>query len=455
MRLATKEQELRRSVEFDIAGGLRERCEANPPQMGRPGRGGVPPVGGRDSGGGGRGAGRGGPGRAGGAGRGGGAPVGTGAYQDFAYTVDGQPTAADAPPLPTDREGTEASTYWTGGGFGRALVVPLASEGPCAFVLARIPPRPGEFRDQLQALALVVFSVLAAAWFAAGPVIPKLRRLADGVRQSAASRTPNRWRLKGRARWPRSRWPSTRPAGQARAHLMEVEAREEALRGFVANTTHDIAIPLTVLQGHLADLDRELAAEPEHRERVRAAMREAHFMASLLRNLGAAITLEESHAAVVCSPVDLSALVERVVARHRPIARAVGVELNMAVPDPPLAASSDLTLLEQALGNLVDNAIRYNHAGGHVAVLLDRAGDGFVLSVTDDGPGVKDDELAQLTTRWFRGSDARTRRPDGKGLGLAIRQRIGEAAGPDAGIRAARRGRVARADPRRRAGRRR
>ena len=53
-------------------------------------------------------------------------------------------------------------------------------------------------------------------------------------------------------------------------------------------------------------------------------------------------------------------------------------------------------------------------------MLLDRAGDGFVLSVTDDGPGVTDEELAQLTTRWFRGSEARTRRPDGKGLGLAI-----------------------------------
>jgi signal transduction histidine kinase len=143
-------------------------------------------------------------------------------------------------------------------------------------------------------------------------------------------------------------------------------------------------------------------------------------MASLLRNLATATTLDESSAPIVFSPVDLSALVERVVARHRPISRASGVELNLAVPDPPLVAPSDHTLLEQALSNLVDNAIRYNHAGGHVAVLLDRAGDGFVLSVTDDGPGVTDEELAHLTTRWFRGSEARTRRPDGHGLGLAI-----------------------------------
>ena len=84
---------------------------------------------------------------------------------------------------------------------------------------------------------------------------------------------------------------------------------------------------------------------------------------------------------------------------------------------------SDHTLLEQALGNLVDNAVRYNRPGGHVAVLVDRRGDDFVLSVEDDGPGVSGGDLARLTMRWFRGSDARTRRHGGKGLGLAIAPR--------------------------------
>jgi signal transduction histidine kinase len=153
---------------------------------------------------------------------------------------------------------------------------------------------------------------------------------------------------------------------------------------------------------------------------VRAAVQEAHYMGSLLRNLGAATTLDGQAGHVVPSPVDLSALVERVVARHRPIARASGVDLNAAVPDPPLVCPSDPTLLDQAVSNLVDNAVRYNHDGGHVAVLLDHTDRGFALSVIDDGPGVNDEELAQLTKRWFRGSEARTRRPDGKGLGLAI-----------------------------------
>lgn len=454
MRLGAKEEELRLSVANDLANGLQDRCEADPPATGRPGRGGLRPPqregpqgreGGRGGqppeGRGGEGA-RGGPPQRGGPpppgdGARGGPPRGGegprrepgpganrpggagGAYQYYAYDAAGRPSAADAPELPAVRDGAASTKYWAGSGFGVALVVPLGGEGPCAYLLARIPPRPAELRDQLQALLLVVLSVLGAAWFAAGPVIGRLRCLGDAVRQSAASHYATPVPTAGRDEVAALASAFNEAGQQVRSHLVDLQAREETLREFVANTTHDVAIPLTVLQGHLAALDAELAS-PEHREHVRAAVQEAHYMGSLLRNLGAATTLDGAVVAVALSPVDLSALVERVVARHRPIARASAVELNAAVPDPPLVFASDPTLLDQAVSNLVDNAVRYNHAGGHVAVLLDHTDRGFALSVIDDGPGVSDEELAQLTKRWFRGSEARTRRPDGKGLGLAI-----------------------------------
>ena len=100
---------------------------------------------------------------------------------------------------------------------------------------------------------------------------------------------------------------------------------------------------------------------------------------------------------------------------------ALCVRLARKLPEAAQGARADRwRLLEQALGNLVDNAVRYNHTGGHVAVVLDAHGAGFTITVTDDGPGVTETALAQLTERWFRADDARTRRPDGQGLGLAI-----------------------------------
>lgn len=427
MRLRTKEDELRQSVAFDVASGLRTRCEATPPQTGRPGRGGNPPrssvwdLTASDAGprGGRRPPGSGADGTRGRTQRGALASGGSGAYEYFAYDRSGHTDAADAPPLPAERSGESTTTYWTRSGPGVALVVPLGADGPCAYILARIPPRPAELRDQTQALVLVVISVLAAAWIAAGPVISRLRRLADGVRQSAASHYADPVAVEGQDEVSRLAAAFNDAAQRIRVHVLDVQSREETLRCFVANTTHDVAIPLSVLQGHLAELVPELLT-PAQRQRLQGAVREAHYMGSLLRNLATATRLDGPNEPLALSLVDLSAVVERVVTRHQPIARASGVELNMAVPESPLVLTSEPTLIEQALSNLVDNAVRYNNAGGHVAVVLDREESGFLLSVTDDGRGVAEAELAHLTSRWFRGSDARTRRPDGRGLGLAI-----------------------------------
>jgi signal transduction histidine kinase len=206
-----------------------------------------------------------------------------------------------------------------------------------------------------------------------------------------------------------------------RAHLARLEQRDQALRSFLANTTHDVMVPLTVLQGHLASL-REAAAAgraPEPGLWV-AALQEAHYMASLLHNLGAAAKLEAAESLVLSHPVLLGELVERVVARHRPVAEPAGVELVYFVPERPLETLADVTLIEQALSNLVHNAVRYNRRGGHVAVVLEEVDGRFALRVLDDGPGVGNAELERLRERAYRTDEARARHPDGLGLGLSI-----------------------------------
>lgn len=402
LRLGAMEDTLRSAVDNDLAFGLKDRCESGIGPPPAPGRGPFFP---------------------GGPGGPGGRPGGPGprAYVLFTYTPGGASLSDGAPALPAE----PVSTFWTGVGRGVQLRFEIGGNGHCALGLARMMPRPGQLRDQLVAVALVVLSVLGGVWLAAGSVISRMRRLADDVRQSAAStydrpvRTDDDDEVASLAR------AFNDASATVRAHVHEIQAREETLRQFVANTTHDVAIPMSVLQGHLSNLESALAghadADAAAREHLRHAIGETHYMASLLRNLAVATKLGDSSAPLALGPVSLSELVERVVVRHRPISRASNVELDYAVPGAPLVLHTDATLFEQVLSNLVDNAIRYNVAGGHVAVVLDSAAaNGFVLSVTDDGVGVSAEDLAHLTTRWFRGSEARTRRPDGKGLGLAI-----------------------------------
>jgi len=321
----------------------------------------------------------------------------------------------------TDR----ASSAWTTPeGRGRQTAVRLsAGSAPCQILLARMRPRPGELRERMVGLGAVVFVVMLAVTIAAGPTLARIRRLADAVRASTSRAQNTDITMSGNDEVTALASAFNQARRQVRTHLDEVEARERTLREFVANTTHDVAVPLTVLQTHLSALE-QTAVDGDVSVRVRDAMREAHYMGSLLRNLSAASRLDGG-VPIDARPLDLAALVERVVARHQPLARASGVDLNMAIPSVPIVVHADATLAEQAVGNLVDNAIRYNHRGGHVAVVLDHSPpsdpvSGFVLRVSDDGVGVEAAELPQVATRRFRGGAARSRRPDGQGLGLAI-----------------------------------
>lgn len=339
-----------------------------------------------------------------------------------AYDRSFQPSDPTAPELPASIKsalaaGDEAASERRDGGLLVAVKMPW-DEGPCAVVAAFRPDLPTF--DTPPALLvgglLLCAGFLAAVWLASGPVVRRIRALAGDVRRSAAARYAEPVREDGGDEVALLARAFNEAGREVRAHLSEVEEREATLRTFVANTTHDVMLPLTVLQGHLANLRRDAAGEP----RLAAAAEEAHYIGSLLQNLSAAAKLEggrplERH------PFDVAALVERVVARHRPVASAAGVALEHAVPEGALWAEGDVTLVEQAVGNVVHNAIRHNRPEGHVAVVLDEAGpDAFLLRVADDGPGVPDDQRARLGERRFRTEEARQRHPDGLGLGLSI-----------------------------------
>ena len=398
--------QLRTAVELDLATGLLARCEANPPREGRPGLGG-----------------RGRPQRRG---------QGSGredrprrrlpelvAYEYFAYDEHGRPSASDAPSLPVDDR--RLSSWWPLLIDGPSLVVSAAPSGPCATLLARIPIRPGERRSQAQALVLVLVSVGLAVWLSGVPLVTRLRRLEAAVRASAESHYAEKVPVEGRDEIAAVAVAFNEAQDAIRQQMAESRTRADDLRRHVANTAHDIGTPLTTLQGTLAELERTVPAALATASLMHDAMREAHYMSSLLRNLSTVVALDARADAAVVTPIDLSVLVERVAARHAAMARAHEVSLNHATPGHPVMVHGDPTLAEQLLSNLVDNAIRYNRPGGKVAVVLDvDRGGAFDLSVTDDGPGVPEHEFAQLTTRWYRSDEARTRRPEGTGIGLAI-----------------------------------
>jgi signal transduction histidine kinase len=308
------------------------------------------------------------------------------------------------------------------------------SGGRCAIILARRNELHREpYHEYLWSVLPVLGALLASVLAAAGPVVRRIRLLTADVRRAAETRYEQPVRVTGNDEVTELARAFNDAGARVRAHVATLEERNRTLREFLANTTHDVMIPLTVLQGHLSSLRERLESRgPLREEEIVPALQEAQYLGALLHNLGAAAKLEAGEPLVERHPVDLSALVERVVARHRPVAGPADIAIEFGVPERPVMASGDVTLIEQAVSNVVHNAVRYNRAGGHVAVLLEEEPSArFRLRVLDDGPGVAEDELARLVERRRRGNDARQRHPGGLGLGLHIACTVAERHGFD------------------------
>jgi len=206
--------------------------------------------------------------------------------------------------------------------------------------------------------------------------------------------------------------------------IERIERRSIELQRHLADVAHDLRTHISSL--HIA-IEQAIDAneDTDVGKLLSGAMGDAVYLAALTSNLRLASVMREGWEPSASGvDVDLSEVVDRVVTRARFFAKRKGIALDSAVPDGATRAGCDPVAAEQAISNVVENAVTHGEQGQHVAVLLERSGPGFVLTVVDDGPGVPEAELPRLGERTFRSDEARQRDPRGSGLGLAITSEV-------------------------------
>ncbi len=202
--------------------------------------------------------------------------------------------------------------------------------------------------------------------------------------------------------------------------------RLEAIRQeFVANVSHELKTPI----GALALLAETLAATDDPAEAERRTdllIEEAHRLGRVIDDLLELSEVEGRDRRR--APVDLSALVEEVVAKLTRHAEQVGVQIELELA-PDQICLADSLQLGSAVTNLVDNALKY--ADGHSPVTVAvRPGDGFAdVVVRDRGIGIPQHDLERVFERFYRVDKARSRGTGGTGLGLAIVRNVARAHG--------------------------
>ncbi len=222
------------------------------------------------------------------------------------------------------------------------------------------------------------------------------------------------------------------PAGKARGVLVvlhdisELKRLENVRREFVANVSHELRTPLTSIKGFVETLLE--GAMDNERERVRfLEIIEGHVnrLNAIIKDILTLSRLEKEarNGDVALHVSSLGGVVREAVEVCMPRAREKRLQLEMG-PVSDRRARINPSLLEQAIINLIDNAIKYSDADTEVTVSCIADEENVRISVTDHGPGIPEEHLPRLFERFYRVEKARSRKLGGTGLGLSIVKHI-------------------------------
>ena len=210
----------------------------------------------------------------------------------------------------------------------------------------------------------------------------------------------------------------------------ELERSEYQRRNLTADVAHELRTPLHIIQGNIEGLrDGIYQASPEHIETI---LDEIHLLTHLVDDLQTLSRAEAGELSLEIGSVNVTELLNDVSASFSGQAQSLGMDLRVELQEDAqdLTIAGDWHRLDQVLGNLVANALRYTPVGGSVSLEAGPALEGVFISVSDTGAGIPAEDLPYVFDRFWKGDRARSRSGNaGSGLGLAIARQLVRAHG--------------------------
>jgi len=218
--------------------------------------------------------------------------------------------------------------------------------------------------------------------------------------------------------------------------ITELKRLEDVRREFVANASHELRTPLTSVRGYLETLLDEGFEDPATAERfVRIVLDETNRLNAIINDVLSLARVEKDteDRQILLEPMPLLDIVNASITQCAELAAARRIEVACDCP-ADCTAKVHASLLQQAIVNLIDNAIKYSPEGGEVRVEVVPEGKGTCIAVVDHGCGIEARHLHRLFERFSRGDPARSRQTGGTGLGLALVKHIALAHGGWTGV---------------------
>ncbi|WP_406236143.1 sensor histidine kinase [Isoptericola jiangsuensis] len=252
-----------------------------------------------------------------------------------------------------------------------------------------------------------------AAWLAWSGTGAAARHANQVARRLASPRPDPLAPLDPQQEAPRELWPAVEAYN---ALLQRLDAMQAAQRRFVSNAAHQLRTPLAAMQVELESSLRQ--QDPQAQQlALSGTLAGLSRLQHLVNQLLLLSRSEDAQgASLPLQVLDVATLARTVVERYADRALAAGVDLGYEGPDEGVPVRGDAPLLREALGNLLDNALRYGAVRGMITLSVQCDADGVQVWVDDEGAGIDAAERGRVTERFYRASS----QGDGCGLGLAI-----------------------------------
>ena len=193
------------------------------------------------------------------------------------------------------------------------------------------------------------------------------------------------------------------------------------------DVSHELSTPLSIIRLEAHALRKGLQAPSQAADRI---VQEVNMLGNLVRDLGWLAETESDELQLAVEPCSIDQLLTDELARWQPQAEMSQITLSLQLPPDLPNFNLDPMRMSQALGNVIDNALRHTQADGRVEVAATiEAGRQLTILVTDDGAGISSADLPHVVDRFYRADRSRSRRTGGAGLGLAITRAVVEAHG--------------------------
>ena len=211
------------------------------------------------------------------------------------------------------------------------------------------------------------------------------------------------------------------------AEFARLDAAHEAARlkdEFLATLSHELRTPLNAILGWVQIVEAGMMAPDRLRDALKVIGRNARMQAQLIEDILDVSRIVSGKLEIDVAPMSLEPLIDSAVSTALPAALANGIELSAEVAEALPPVNGDADRLQQVLGNILSNAVKFTDRGGRVSLRARAGAEQVAIEVSDNGIGIPGDFLPFVFER-FRQADSRsTRRHGGLGLGLAIARHI-------------------------------